>query len=96
MSETVKRRVEQGQPAGRHLSATAIRSGQTGAMLLQQARSEFLKLWRIPMFSVPTLLFPILLFLLLVGVAVVGLLMVVMRALLRQAAGLRADMEAVI
>ncbi len=39
---------------------------------------------------------PILLFLLLVGVAVVGLLMVVMRALLRQAAGLRADMEAVI
>jgi ABC-2 type transport system permease protein len=33
-------------------------------MLFQQARSEFLKLWRIPMFSIPTLIFPILLFLL--------------------------------
>ena len=33
-------------------------------MLLQQARSEFIKLWRIPMFSIPTLVFPVLLFLL--------------------------------
>ena len=39
---------------------------------------------------------PLLLFLLSVGVAVLGLLMVVMRALLRQATTLRADMEAVI
>jgi hypothetical protein len=39
---------------------------------------------------------PLLLFLLSVGVAVVGLLMVVMRALLRQATTLRADLEAVI
>ncbi|MFG3699364.1 DUF2975 domain-containing protein [Micromonospora sp. NPDC047620] len=39
---------------------------------------------------------PLLLFLMLVGVAVLGLLMVVMRALLRQAATLRTDMEAVI
>lgn len=48
----------------RHLSPTAQHSGAIGPMLLEQARSEFLKLWRIPMFSVPTLLFPILLFLL--------------------------------
>lgn len=48
----------------RHLSSSAQPSGQIGPMLFQQARSEFLKLWRIPMFSVPTLLFPILLFLL--------------------------------
>ena len=39
---------------------------------------------------------PILLALLLVGVTVLGLLMIVMRALLRQATTLRADMEAVI
>lgn len=39
---------------------------------------------------------PLLLFLLVVGVSVLGLLMVVMRALLRQATTLRADMEAVI
>lgn len=39
---------------------------------------------------------PILLFLLTVGVGVVGLLMVVMRALLRQATILRADLQAVI
>ncbi|MEU4678623.1 DUF2975 domain-containing protein [Micromonospora sp. NPDC023737] len=39
---------------------------------------------------------PLLLFLLLIGVAVFGLLIVVMRALLRQATTLRADMEAVI
>ncbi|MET0416913.1 MAG: DUF2975 domain-containing protein [Actinoplanes sp.] len=39
---------------------------------------------------------PLLLFLLTVGVTVLGLLMVVMRALLRQATTLRADMEAVI
>ena len=52
------------EASDRHLSVTAQRSGQLGAMLFQQARSEFIKLWRIPMFSVPTLLFPILLFLL--------------------------------
>jgi DUF2975 family protein len=39
---------------------------------------------------------PLLLFLLSVGVTVLGLLMVVMRALLRRASSLRADMEAVI
>jgi hypothetical protein len=39
---------------------------------------------------------PMLLMLMLVGGAVLGLLMVVMRALLRQATALRADMEAVI
>jgi hypothetical protein len=39
---------------------------------------------------------PLLLFLMAVGVAVLGLLMVVMRALLRQATTLRAEMEAVI
>ena len=39
---------------------------------------------------------PLLLFLLLTGVTVLGLLIVVMRALLRQATTLRADMEAVI
>ncbi|MEU7813068.1 DUF2975 domain-containing protein [Pseudonocardia sp. NPDC049154] len=39
---------------------------------------------------------PMVLFLMVVGVAVLGLLMVVMRALLRQATALRADMEAVI
>jgi hypothetical protein len=39
---------------------------------------------------------PLLLFLMSVGVTVLGLLMVVMRALLRQATTLRADMEAVI
>jgi Protein of unknown function (DUF2975) len=39
---------------------------------------------------------PLLLFLLTIGVTVLGLLMVVMRALLRQATTLRADMEAVI
>ena len=39
---------------------------------------------------------PLLLFLLLTGITVLGLLMVVMRALLRQATTLRADMEAVI
>jgi hypothetical protein len=39
---------------------------------------------------------PLLLFLLVTGVTVLGLLMVVMRALLRQATTLRADMEAVI
>lgn len=39
---------------------------------------------------------PILLLLIQIGVAVFGLLMVVMRALLRQATTLRADMEAVI
>ncbi|WP_410812363.1 DUF2975 domain-containing protein [Micromonospora sp. 067-2] len=39
---------------------------------------------------------PLLLFLMLTGVTVLGLLMVVMRALLRQATTLRADMEAVI
>ena len=39
---------------------------------------------------------PLLLFLLSVGVAVAGLLMVVMRALLRKATMLRADMDAVI
>ena len=39
---------------------------------------------------------PLLLFLLSVGVTVLGLLMVVMRALLRRASTLRADMEAVI
>ncbi len=48
----------------RHLSPTAVRSGGLGPMLLQQARSEFIKLWRIPMFSIPTLVFPVLLFLL--------------------------------
>ena len=64
MNDTMNRHDEQAQPIDRHLSPTAIRSGQIGPMLLQQARSEFLKLWRIPMFSVPTLLFPILLFLL--------------------------------
>ncbi len=64
MNGAIEHRVQQAQPIDRHLSATAIRSGQIGPMLLQQARSEFIKLWRIPMFSVPTLLFPILLFLL--------------------------------
>jgi ABC-2 type transport system permease protein len=64
MNDIIERRVEPAQPIDRHLSTTAIRSGQIGPMLLQQARSEFVKLWRIPMFSVPTLLFPILLFLL--------------------------------
>jgi ABC-2 type transport system permease protein len=64
VSESIERRVETAQPRDRHLSPTAVRSGQLGPMLFQQARSEFLKLWRIPMFSVPTLLFPILLFLL--------------------------------
>jgi hypothetical protein len=39
---------------------------------------------------------PLLLFLLSVGVTVLGLLMLVMRALLRRASTLRADMEAVI
>ena len=39
---------------------------------------------------------PLLLFLVLTSVTVLGLLMVVMRALLRQATSLRADMEAVI
>jgi len=39
---------------------------------------------------------PLLLFLMLTGVTVLGLLIVVMRALLRQATTLRADMEAVI
>jgi hypothetical protein len=39
---------------------------------------------------------PLLLFLMVVGLAVLGLLMVVMRALLRQATTLRADLEAVI
>jgi hypothetical protein len=39
---------------------------------------------------------PLLLLLMSVGVSVLGLLMVVMRALLRQATALRADMEAVI
>ncbi|GAB3956556.1 DUF2975 domain-containing protein [Micromonospora vulcania] len=39
---------------------------------------------------------PLLLFLLTIGVTVLGLLMVVLRALLRQATTLRADMEAVI
>jgi hypothetical protein len=39
---------------------------------------------------------PLLLFLMVVGVSVLGLLMVVLRALLRQATMLRADMEAVI
>jgi hypothetical protein len=39
---------------------------------------------------------PVLLLFLLIGVAVLGLLMVVMRALLRQATTLRADMETVI
>lgn len=39
---------------------------------------------------------PMLLLLLTIGVTVIGLLMVVMRALLRQATTLRADMEAVI
>ena len=38
----------------------------------------------------------LLLFLMVVGVTVLGLLMIVMRALLRQAASLRSDMEAVI
>ncbi|MFO7168710.1 MAG: ABC transporter permease [Chloroflexota bacterium] len=51
-------------PFDRQLNPTALRSGQLGPMLLRQAHSEFIKLWRIPMFSVPTLLFPILLFLL--------------------------------
>jgi ABC-2 type transport system permease protein len=64
MNDAIEHHVEQAQPIDRHLSTTAIRSGQIGPMLLQQARSEFLKLWRIPMFSIPTLLFPILLFLL--------------------------------
>jgi ABC-2 type transport system permease protein len=64
MSETAQHPVAPAQSMARRLSPTAIRSGQIGAMVLQQARSEFLKLWRIPMFSVPTLLFPILLFLL--------------------------------
>ncbi len=64
MNDIIEHRVEQSPPLDRRLSATAIRSGQIGPMLLQQARNEFLKLWRIPMFSVPTLLFPILLFLL--------------------------------
>ena len=39
---------------------------------------------------------PLLVLLMTIGVAVLGLLMVVMRALLRQATNLRADMEAVI
>jgi hypothetical protein len=39
---------------------------------------------------------PLLLLLMLTGVTVLGLLMVVMRALLRQATNLRADMESVI
>ena len=39
---------------------------------------------------------PLLLFLVVVGVTVLGLLLVVLRALLRQATALRADMEAVI
>lgn len=64
MNDIIERRVEQVPPFDRRLSATAVRSGRIGPMLLQQARSEFFKLWRIPMFSVPTLLFPILLFLL--------------------------------
>ncbi|HEX5690331.1 MAG TPA: ABC transporter permease, partial [Roseiflexaceae bacterium] len=64
MNKTIERRSEPSWPIDRYLSTTARRSGQIVPMLLQQARSEFTKLWRIPMFSVPTLLFPILLFLL--------------------------------
>lgn len=64
MSAMLERQEEQGQAFARRASTTVIRSGQIGPMVMQQARSEFIKLWRIPMFSVPTLLFPILLFLL--------------------------------
>ncbi|NTU80703.1 MAG: ABC transporter permease [Chloroflexales bacterium] len=64
MNELIDRHPAPALARDRHLSPTALRSGQLGPMLLLQARSEFLKLWRIPMFSVPTLLFPILLFLL--------------------------------
>lgn len=64
MNALFERDVEQVQNTDRRLSATAIRSGRIAAMVWQQARTEFLKLWRVPMFSVPTLLFPILLFLL--------------------------------
>lgn len=64
MNAMIDGHAEQASPRDRRLSATAVRSGQLGAMVWQQARAEFIKLWRIPMFSVPTLLFPILLFLL--------------------------------
>ena len=48
----------------RHLSSTAIRSGGIGMMLAQQIRAEFMKLWRVPMFSISTLLFPVMFFVL--------------------------------
>jgi ABC-2 type transport system permease protein len=46
----------------RRLSTTAIPSGGMLHMLAQQIKTEFLKQWRIPMFSIPTILFPVLFF----------------------------------
>jgi ABC-2 type transport system permease protein len=64
MNQTIDAGTIAAQDTGRKLSPSAVRSGGLGNMLLQQIRTEFLKMWRIPAFSAPTILFPLLLFLL--------------------------------
>lgn len=46
----------------RHLSQGAIKSGSTLSMVAQQIRAEFMKLWRVPMFSISTIVFPVFFF----------------------------------
>lgn len=67
--------------------------GQFRFMAEQAPEMAYLR-WPATVASDPGL--PLLLFLLTVGVTVLGLLMIVMRALLRRASSLRADLEDVI
>jgi ABC-2 type transport system permease protein len=64
MSQTIDSRAIAAHTTSRKLSPSALRSGGLRSMLIQQIRTEFLKMWRIPAFSAPTILFPLLLFLL--------------------------------
>lgn len=52
------------EPPVRRLSPSATPSGGLAAMLLEQSRAEFMKLWRVPSFTVSTVVFPLILFLL--------------------------------
>jgi ABC-2 type transport system permease protein len=50
-------------PPRRQLSSSAYRSGSLWIMLWRQIVAEFMKLWRLPIFSIGTIGFPVLLFL---------------------------------
>ena len=61
---TMMRAIQPAPVAGveRPLSPTTIKSGSVVNMLRQQITTEFLKMWRLPIFSISTIAFPVFFF----------------------------------